>query len=488
MATLIYALQNFTGTDSASYVKGNTYTVADSVAYVAYQRGQAQPASLQEDVNLSTLNQLQYDAGATGVAGTDDAGNLIGADGYAASAIPLVSTIKRAFTSVDNATIPQPGFGAQTWQAVFGCERKFTKFRIGYLSNNLTTDYTVAKTVLWTSDTYTNGNPTNGVMYSVTFGGGAAATVTSSGVLTTPNIVWSDWITGIGVDRSDVANGAFLAYVRSFIDSTSGNYNYSPIPANTTGYSKNNANGVPIRVDGWSAGDKTASGWPASPTSPNNGLSIAIEFECAQNSINVGWVGDSTMAGKTVISSAPTVLDACFGVGPAKAIYQINAMNFPYFMSFTNYALGASQFDAYMDDIPALLDDNKFDIFFLQPHTPNTPPITDSVWNAQLTKTLAMIKLVREAGAVPIIMGSTPHNASSATANIYRRRTDAFFRNNAAKLNIDFCDFSFLGNGAATESYLPQYSDDGLHPNNTAEIARANVILPILLKAVRKIR
>lgn len=81
MATLIYALQNFTGTDSASYVKGNTYTVADSVAYVAYQRGQAQPASLQEDANFSTLNQLQYDAGATGVAGTDGTGNLIGPDG-----------------------------------------------------------------------------------------------------------------------------------------------------------------------------------------------------------------------------------------------------------------------------------------------------------------------------------------------------------------------------------------------------------------------
>lgn len=81
MSTLIYAIQTFTATDGTSCIKGNAYTLTDEAAYIAYQRGQAQPAELQENVNASTLNQLQYDAGAKAPAGVGDDGTLYGVDG-----------------------------------------------------------------------------------------------------------------------------------------------------------------------------------------------------------------------------------------------------------------------------------------------------------------------------------------------------------------------------------------------------------------------
>lgn len=81
MTTSIYALLNFTATDGTSCTNGNVYSLSDSAAFVAYQRGQAQPAELQEDVNASTLTQLQYDAGAKGVAGVDLNGGIYDAAG-----------------------------------------------------------------------------------------------------------------------------------------------------------------------------------------------------------------------------------------------------------------------------------------------------------------------------------------------------------------------------------------------------------------------
>lgn len=77
MAISIYAIQTFTATDGTSCTKGNVYSVTDSAAFIAYQRGQAQPAALQEDVNLSTINQVQYQAGAVGLVASTASGDFV---------------------------------------------------------------------------------------------------------------------------------------------------------------------------------------------------------------------------------------------------------------------------------------------------------------------------------------------------------------------------------------------------------------------------
>ncbi len=72
MATLIYAIQSFTATDGTVCTKGNTYNLSDSAANISFQRGQGQPAALQNSVNSSALNQLQYQAGSEAVAGVSN--------------------------------------------------------------------------------------------------------------------------------------------------------------------------------------------------------------------------------------------------------------------------------------------------------------------------------------------------------------------------------------------------------------------------------
>lgn len=49
MAIQIYALQTFTATDGTSCFRNNTYTVAESAANVAVQRGQAQISEIKKD-------------------------------------------------------------------------------------------------------------------------------------------------------------------------------------------------------------------------------------------------------------------------------------------------------------------------------------------------------------------------------------------------------------------------------------------------------
>lgn len=49
MATLIYALQNFTATDGTVCTKGNTYSVREASAMIAQQQGLAQPAESGKD-------------------------------------------------------------------------------------------------------------------------------------------------------------------------------------------------------------------------------------------------------------------------------------------------------------------------------------------------------------------------------------------------------------------------------------------------------
>lgn len=112
MATLIYALQNFTTTGNTSCIKDNTYLLPDESANIAIQRGQAQPAELQENANFSTLYSDQWDSSGRGFVAVGEDGSLLSPNGNRI-ALPERTATKSMRNIIGGSAFPKGKTGAE---------------------------------------------------------------------------------------------------------------------------------------------------------------------------------------------------------------------------------------------------------------------------------------------------------------------------------------------------------------------------------------
>jgi len=191
-------------------------------------------------------------------------------------------------------------FTSPTWQVILSSRSQLYQVRVGYwnsANSGAGADYTVDKTAIYASTTYTpDGDPSNTTGVNLSFGGSASVTVTAPGAQQTQAFgTFSDWATISTTAWSGNPGNQSLLYIRSYqAVSTS-----TPYLSSGTGYPIQLPPG-PIRsVGAMNNADKIAT-----PTGYVGGggfrgfcLPMQVEMRSLSKTVNVLGIGDSITAG-----------------------------------------------------------------------------------------------------------------------------------------------------------------------------------------------
>lgn len=401
-------------------------------------------------------------------------------------------TIESMNTGITTASISAGGLSASgnTWQTIVGFRGKPYQVRVGYVAYNNTAGYTVTAASVTPSTTFVSsgGDPTVGTPVALTFGGSASGAIAGGASTTQEAVTWTDWVDCPGVERTDNPGAPYLLHIRTFF-AANGGYNYNGVETTNT-YTGNTATGLVRLGCGWVTGDKITSPSGYSPGgSLNNGLNIIVQIRTASRVVSVGAIGDSITAG----GSTPT--GGRYAAVSCRAVEILNSALGGYgstsgYYDLTNYGVGATSHTQFYGRLPRILTDQAFNVFVLPVNSPNSPVATQSAWDAQVSRTLVGIQRLIDAGVVPVLLGTTPHNSASSTVEGFRLATDAFWRAQAPKMGALFVYFDdILSNKASpVAQWVGGLSADGLHPNDAGTALMAQEVASAIKAAATTAR
>lgn len=381
-------------------------------------------------------------------------------------------TIESMNTGITTGTIASGGLSASgnTWQTIVGFRGKPYQVRVGYVAYNNTAGYTVTAASVTPSTTFvpSGGDPTGGTPVALTFAGSASGAIAGGASTTQEAVTWTDWVDCPGVERTDNPGAPYLLHIRTFFAANGGyNYNGGDSGANAL-YAGNTATGLVRLGCGWVTGDKISSPSGYSPGgSLHNGLNIIVQIRTASRVVSVGAIGDSITAG----GSTPT--GGRYAAVSCRAVEILNSALGGYgstsgYYDLTNYGVGATNHSQFYGRLSRILTDQAFNVFVLPVNSPNSPVATQAAWDAQVSRTLIGIQRLMDAGVVPVLLGTTPHNSASSTVEGFRLATDAFWRAQALKMGAVFVYFDDILSTKASPvaQWIGGLSADGLHPND----------------------
>lgn len=374
-----------------------------------------------------------------------------------------------------------------TWQQVVAAKSHAMAARIGYM--NLTAaDYTVDKTSITPSTTYTGGGSTydptgSATPVNVLFSGGAPAVVPAGSTAEQGSIL-SDWTAIDPLARTDVAGGYHLWHIRSYIaNAGAAAYPYAT-STNYATYAGNTAAGR-VWMTGFMSGDKI--GTPAGFTA-NNGvaLGMTVEFKTFSRQIRVVSIGDSITSGQAATATPGGAFNNF--VDGALAIINPTALDYGTIFSHVNGGISSQTLPQFTARLANILTHLTPEIVVLPVWSPNTCPSTAAQLAVNNNLILTAIDAILAAGAVPVLWTALPRNTVITSGQDgLRLSNNAFWRTVAATDSFILADFAASMDGALSggvTQYIPAYSSDDTHPNAAGQAVMSAILAAALRRVV----
>lgn len=372
-----------------------------------------------------------------------------------------------------------------TWQQIVIARSKPYAVQIEYC-NNTAVSYTVDKTTITPSDTFavvSPFDPTGGVTpVNVLFGGAAAAVVQAGTPGSVIGSVLSDWTAITPLDRVDVPNAFSLEHIRSYIANAGATlYPYETIDQYTS-YPGNVARGR-VWKNGFIVGDKIAT--PTGFTN-NSGvmLTMNVRYKEVARCITLASIGDSITYGN--LGGSGSGPGAQLNTWVDKCLDSINPTALSYGTQFShiNCGIASTSFTQFIGRVQDVLTKHNPSVMLVPIFTPNFPPTTQALMDAQNNLLLEAIAKIQANGTIPILWTGIPQNIMTASVDALRIANNNFWRGIAAAGGYVLADFDAAVTGgmvSGVTQYKSPHSIDGTHPSALGQDAMAAVLRSILL-------
>lgn len=374
------------------------------------------------------------------------------------------------------------GSGNSTWQQVIATRMPAFAVRARYY-NGSTSAATFDKTKIYSSSVYApTGNP-DGPGVDITWNGARSCTVAAAPAA--GEVTWgpaSDLVPISPLAWAAAGAGApTLWHVRTYIANAPHPFlavNGGYFPA----YPGNKVGGL-VRY-----GTQRGMDWIdiyGPSTNVFDGLSdglflpISLEFFTLGKFYRVAVLGDS-IANGTVLATGGQL-----GNFTERACNLANASSSSTrpLCCASNLGIGSQTHAQIYRRLAPALAANPCEVVLLPIFSPNSPCSTQAQADADAGRVLAGIAAVRAAGGVPVLFTGAP-GPMSALQDGFRKANNARFIAYGAATGTPVADVdAAVSAGGSPATWKPGYSDDGVHPNDTATQAYAAAVATALLQA-----